>query len=57
MNAQGWPTAVTWPGMTKPLCLPGLGDFVAVRTKGFVPRMAARFWAAANAANAGEAPP
>ncbi len=50
MDAQGWPTAVTWPGMTKPLCLPGLGDFVAVRAKGFVPRMAARFWAAADPA-------
>ena len=35
-DAQGWPTAITWPGMTKPLCLPGLGDFVAVRAKGFV---------------------
>jgi hypothetical protein len=46
-DAQGWPMAIIWPGMTKPLCLPGLGDFVAVRAKGFVPRMAARFWATA----------
>ncbi len=50
MDAQGWPTAVTWPGMTSPLCLPGLGDFVAIRVKGFVPRMAARFWATADPA-------
>ena len=31
--------------MTKPLCLPGMGDFVAVRAKGVAPRMATRFWA------------
>ncbi len=42
VDGQGWPTAVTWPGMTKPLFLPGTGDFVAVRVKGFAPRWVAR---------------
>jgi hypothetical protein len=49
-DGQGWPTAVTWPGMTRPLFLPGLGDFVAVRAKGVSPRMATRFWAMAEPA-------
>jgi hypothetical protein len=49
-DAQGWPTAVTWPGMSKPLFLPGVGDFVAVRAKGVAPRMATRFWAIAEPA-------
>ena len=42
MDGQGWPTAITWPGMTKPLFLPGMGDFIAVRVKGFAPRWAAK---------------
>ena len=42
MDQHGWPTAITWPGMTKPLFLPGLGDFVAVRVKGFAPRWVAK---------------
>lgn len=42
VNEQGWPTAVTWPSMTKSLFLPGMGDFVAVQVKGFAPRWAAR---------------
>jgi hypothetical protein len=50
VDAQGWPTAVTWPGMTKPLCLPGLGDFVAVRAKAFAPRFATDFYGAADPA-------
>jgi hypothetical protein len=50
VDAQGWPSAITWPGMTKPLCLPGMGDFVAVRAKGFVPRAVASFWATADPA-------
>jgi hypothetical protein len=36
--------------MTKPLCLPGLGDFVAVRAKAFAPRFATEFYAAADPA-------
>jgi hypothetical protein len=50
VDAQGWPATVTWPGMSKPLCLPGLGDFVAVRAKGVAPRMVTRFWAMAEPA-------
>lgn len=42
VDAQGWPTGITWPGMTKPLFLPGMGDFVAVRVTGFAPRWTAR---------------
>lgn len=49
-DAQGWPAEIIWPGMSKPLCLPGLGDFVAIRAKGVSPRMVARFWAAAEPA-------
>ena len=38
LDDQGWPVAATWPGMKKPLFTTGLGDFVAVRVKGFAPR-------------------
>ncbi len=38
VDAHGWPTSVRWSGMTKPLFLPGYGDLVAVRVKGFAPR-------------------
>jgi hypothetical protein len=41
VDRQGWPVGITWPGMAKPLFLPGLGDFIAVRAKGFAPRWAA----------------
>ena len=50
VDAQGWPTGIIWPEMTKPLCLPGLGDFVAVRAKAFAPRFATEFYAAADPA-------
>ncbi len=42
VNEHGWPTAITWPGMTKPLFLQGMGDFIAVRVKGFAPRWVAK---------------
>jgi hypothetical protein len=38
LDDQGWPLAATWPGMKRPLFTAGLGDFVAVRVKGFAPR-------------------
>lgn|GEM_PF-221738 len=41
-DAAGWPTAITWPGMPKPLFLAGLGDFSSVTVKGFAPRWVAR---------------
>jgi hypothetical protein len=41
VDAQGWPTGIVWPDMTKPLFLPGMGDFVAVKAKGLAPRWAA----------------
>ena len=30
VDENGWPTSASWPGMTKPLFLPGFGDFLAV---------------------------
>jgi hypothetical protein len=30
VDDNGWPTSVSWPGMAKPLFLPGFGDFLAV---------------------------
>jgi hypothetical protein len=38
LDDQSWPVAATWPGMKRPLFTAGLGDFVAVRVKGFAPR-------------------
>ncbi len=47
VDAAGWPTSVTWPGMPKPLLLPGLGDFSSVTVRGFAPRWVAReIWTA-----------
>jgi hypothetical protein len=40
LDANGWPVSVVWKGMTKPLFLPGTGDFLAVSTKAFAPRWA-----------------
>jgi len=37
-DAQGWPIAATWNGMTDPLFLPGVGDLLSVGVKGFPPR-------------------
>ena len=42
VNEQGWPTTVTWPGMAKPLFLPGMGDFTAIQAKGLGARWKAR---------------
>jgi hypothetical protein len=44
VDAHGWPTAITWPGMTKPLFLPGFGDFTAIEAKGLSPRWSAMFF-------------
>jgi hypothetical protein len=35
---SNWPKAITWPGMSKPLFLPGFGDLVAIKVVGFAPR-------------------
>ena len=40
LDANGWPVSVVWEGMTKPLFLPGTGDFFAVNTRAFAPRWA-----------------
>jgi len=37
-DGQGWPMTAQWPGSAKPLFLPGMGEFVAVRVHGFAPR-------------------
>jgi len=37
-NSSGWPEAIAWRGMSRPLFLPGYGDFLAVEVKGFAPR-------------------
>ena len=37
-DGQGWPMTAQWPGLSKPLFLPVLGDFVAVQVDGFAPR-------------------
>jgi hypothetical protein len=39
-DAQGWPVAAIWPGMTQPLFLEGFGDFTAVKVNAFAPRWA-----------------
>jgi len=35
---SNWPTSITWPRMSQPLFLPGIGDFTAVQVDGFAPR-------------------
>jgi len=40
LDANGWPESVSWKGMTKPLFLPGTGDFFAASTRAFAPRWA-----------------
>jgi hypothetical protein len=40
LDPNGWPLSVVWNGMTKPLFLPGTGDFLAVSTPAFAPRWA-----------------
>lgn len=37
-NDSNWPTSITWPGMSQPLFLPGIGNFAAVQVDGFAPR-------------------
>jgi hypothetical protein len=39
-DAQGWPSAATWPAMSRPLFTAGLGDFVGVKVDAFAPRWA-----------------
>jgi hypothetical protein len=49
LDDQGWPYSLRWPGMTKPLILPGFGDFSAVSVKGFAPRWISKdIWAIAD---------
>ncbi len=38
LDENGWPTGATWPGMSKPLFLPGIGDVTIVRPRSFAPR-------------------
>jgi hypothetical protein len=38
LDEHQWPTAVTWPGMERPLFLPGFGDFLSVGVRGFAAR-------------------
>ena len=40
IDEQGWPTSATWPGMTQPLFISGLGDFVSAKVNAFAPRWA-----------------
>jgi hypothetical protein len=40
LDANGWPLSVVWKGMSRPLFLPGTGDFFAVTTRAFAPRWA-----------------
>lgn len=49
-DAHDWPTGAQWPGMTRPLFLPGFGDFLAVQINAFAPR-----WALLDIAYAGDA--
>ena len=37
-DANGWPTGASWPGMAKPLFLPGWGDILTVAVRGPAPR-------------------
>jgi hypothetical protein len=44
-----WPTGASWPEMTKPLFLPGLGDILVVGLRGPAPRQTAQaIWAIAD---------
>jgi hypothetical protein len=55
VDAAGWPMKIVWPGMARPLFLPGCGDFSAVQVEGFAPRWRAReVWMAANEAQRAE---
>jgi hypothetical protein len=48
-GAEGWPDSIVWPGMSKPLFLPGLGDFCSVGVRGFAPRWIIKdIWAISN---------
>ena len=38
LDTNGWPASAQWPVMKKPLFLPGLGDFVAIKVNAFAPR-------------------
>ncbi len=51
-DPHGWPTDARWPGMTRPLFLPGFGDFLAVQVNAFAPR-----WALLDIAYTGDAAP
>jgi hypothetical protein len=42
VDSQRWPTSATWPGMERPLFLPGCGEFLSVGVRGFAPRWIAR---------------
>ena len=42
VDQRQWPTGATWPGMARPLFLPGCGDFLSVGVRGFAPRWIAR---------------
>jgi hypothetical protein len=39
---RGWPASAVWPGMSQPLFVNGLGDFVSVQVNGFAPRWVLR---------------
>ncbi len=49
-DASGWPASAQWPGMNKPLFLPGLGEFVAIKVNAFAPR-----WTLHDMAGSGQA--
>jgi hypothetical protein len=38
LDNDGWPVSATWGGMGTSLFLPGFGNFLSVRIKGFAPR-------------------
>jgi hypothetical protein len=42
VDSHRWPDEVAWPGMGRPLFLPGFGDFLSVGIRGFAPRWTAR---------------
>lgn len=49
-DAEGWPTSATWAGMSKPLFVEGLGEFVSVKVNAFAPRWALQdIWGTADA--------
>jgi hypothetical protein len=37
---SGWPSAVTWPGMSQPLFTEGIGEFISTKINAFAPRQA-----------------